>query len=205
MRMFALVTTFGLATTAFPAAASSSPSIASPRLHTPASAHAIVSKCASKSSKTGSASSFAEEDVAEGAIAEEARPAEEAAPDAATPAGSTDDRRIGIGGDWASPCPWGGRPIGRRRSSGPPGRLPARSREGGHVETGDNLLSLVASAAGQSQSFSMNRFGFDVGGGYVISKELPINSFNLITTDFSGSDKTYLTGITLTAGYEARF
>lgn len=79
----------------------------------------------------------------------------------------------------------------------------------GNVELGANLLVPVAEAGGVSASGdTQTRFGANIGAGYVISKELPINIgaqfalFNLIGQE---SGEKMLMGINFLAGYEARF
>lgn len=79
----------------------------------------------------------------------------------------------------------------------------------GSAELGMNMLTPTAEAGGVSASGdALTRFGFNVGAGYVISKDLPINIgaqfnyFNLLGTE---SGEKSLFGVTVQAGYQARF
>jgi Outer membrane protein beta-barrel domain len=79
----------------------------------------------------------------------------------------------------------------------------------GNLEIGMNMLTPTAEAGGTSASGdSLTRFGANIGAGYVISKDLPINIgaqlslLNLLGTE--SGEKT-LMGINVLAGYEARF
>lgn len=79
----------------------------------------------------------------------------------------------------------------------------------GSAEVGLNFLKGHASGGGSDSSGNSNtRFGFDLGAGYVVSPELPIdfrvqlNHFNLLGTQ---SGEKALLGIGISAGYTASF
>lgn len=74
----------------------------------------------------------------------------------------------------------------------------------GNVEIGMHVLSLSGYAKGDS----ITRFGANVGAGYVISKELPVNlgaQLSLVNLIGQESGETTFIGINILAGYEARF
>lgn len=76
------------------------------------------------------------------------------------------------------------------------------------AEIGINMLSSKVDAGGQSQSTSSTREGFDVGVGYVISKDMPIDirvmylMYNLLGKE---SGEKSFGGIGVSVGYTASF
>ncbi len=78
----------------------------------------------------------------------------------------------------------------------------------GQLEIGANLMSIKGEAGGVSKSESATRFGFNLGAGYVISKDLPINigaQFNYLNLLGTETGEKGMFGATIQAGYEARF
>jgi hypothetical protein len=79
----------------------------------------------------------------------------------------------------------------------------------GQAELGANLLKASSEGGGVTVNGDMQtRFGFNAGAGYVVSKELPINigaQFNYLNLLGTESGETGLFGVTVQAGYEARF
>jgi hypothetical protein len=78
----------------------------------------------------------------------------------------------------------------------------------GNVEIGMHILSASIDPSPPVSPDSLTRFGANIGAGYVISKDLPINigaQFALVNLIGKESGEKTLFGINIMAGYEARF
>jgi hypothetical protein len=82
----------------------------------------------------------------------------------------------------------------------------------GNLEVGMHILSVSVDPSPPVSIDSKTRFGANIGAGYVISKDLPINigaQFALVNLlgkeSTAGVDEKTLFGINIMAGYEARF
>ena len=78
----------------------------------------------------------------------------------------------------------------------------------GAAELAINLMSAKVEAGGQSASTSITREGINLGVGYVISKELPIDlraQFSLLNLLGKETNETSLTAIGISAGYSFFF